>query len=271
MTLDLALITHTPQGIQRVASQNLPEVPGVSYVISWQNHDNAPIPESLAQRPDVKIHRFNALGQSLNRNNSIDLCTADIILIADDDLKYTPEGLKAVIKVFEENPEVDAATFKSISDCDKVFPAESVRLKSRLPRKYSVAAWEIAIRRDTAGFLRFHPELGLASPALHGGEDEAFILSAIKRGLNCRYFPVTIVEHDHPSTGSKSNLTDANLRALGCIVALYNPWTAFMRLPLKALRLHKSKKADFFRGLPLLISGALKAPGLLRRGKKYLW
>ena len=271
MNLNLALITHGPGGIRRVASQNLPQVPGVSYIVSWQNHENTPVPDSLAHRPDIFIHRFDTTGQSLNRNNSLELCTADIILIADDDLKYTTEALLNVISTFEEHPEVDLATFRSINDCKTAYPRESVKLKSHLPSNYSVSTYEMAIRRKTAGALRFHPELGLASPSLHGGEDEAFLLTAIKRGLHCRFFPLTLCVHDHPSTGSKAHPTDANIRAAGCIIALYNPWTAVLRLPLKALRLHRSKRANFFRALPLLISGALRTPRLFRRGKKYLW
>ena len=58
MTLDLAMITHGPQGIERVATVLLPPQPGVRYVVSWQRHENAPIPTALL-RPDVEIHRFD--------------------------------------------------------------------------------------------------------------------------------------------------------------------------------------------------------------------
>lgn len=105
-TLDVAIITHTPQGIDRVASMRLPHIDGVSYVVSWQDHRDTQVPDSLASRDDVKVIRFDRSGLSLNRNNSFRHCTSDIILCADDDLTYMPEGLTAIMKLFADNPDV---------------------------------------------------------------------------------------------------------------------------------------------------------------------
>lgn len=271
LTLDLALITHGPGGILRVAAQELPRLEDVRYVVSWQDHRNAPVPPELAARDDVDIHRLDLAGQSLNRNNAIDHCRADIILHADDDIIYTAAGLRSVIDAFAANPEVDVATFRSIHESGCRYPAESVRLRRRLPRNYSVATFEIAFRRSTAGSLRCHPELGLGSPRLHGGEDEAFLMAAIRRGLNCRFFTTTICTHDHPSTGTRSDPTDANLRASGCVVRLYYPLSFIWRIPLKAVRLSRSGRAGFGRALRCLCAGALAEPGVRRRGRSYLW
>ena len=85
LTLDIAIVTHRPEGIARVAAMNLPVIDGVRYVVSWQSHEEAPVPESLV-RDDVEIHRFDGRGISLNRNHAYDHCRADIVLNADDDL-----------------------------------------------------------------------------------------------------------------------------------------------------------------------------------------
>lgn len=53
MKLDVAISTYQPQGLQRVADMNLPQVEGVRYVVSWQQHGGARIPEQLL-RNDVK-------------------------------------------------------------------------------------------------------------------------------------------------------------------------------------------------------------------------
>lgn len=265
LTLNLALITHRPEGIDRVANQNLPQVDGVRYIVSWQAHENAPVPPSLAARPDVEIHKFDAEGLSRNRNNAIEHCTGDIILFADDDIMYSAQNLCEIITTFQENPDVDVATFRSINDSGCVYPTESTPLGLRMPKNYFVSSVEIAFRRATAGSLRCCPELGLGSPRLHGGEDEAFLLSAILRGLNVRFFPITICEHDHPSTGTKSNPSDANLRASGCIIALYYGWSRIWRIPLKAFRLAKSGRASFIRALRHLISGSLAAHNIRKQ------
>lgn len=266
MTLDLALVTYQPQGIIRVSNQKLPQVEGVRYVVSWQQHLDAPIPPDIASRPDIIVHRFDSTGQSANRNNAIANCSADIILHADDDIIYTREGLLSVISVFEQNPNLDLATFRSIHNSGCTYPDVETELNVHLPKNYFVATFEIAFRRATCGALRCHPELGLGSPELHGGEDEVFLMNAIKHGYDCRFFPLTICTHDHPSTGTKMNPTDGNLRASGCVIALYYPWTSPLRIPLKAWRLYKSGRSAFGRAVRLLVAGAMKAPGLRRRG-----
>lgn len=270
-TLDLAVTTHRPEGIKRVASMVLPPIEGVRYVVSWQAHDNAPVPSELDARADVVILRFEGAGLSNNRNNAIDHCTAEVVLFADDDVTYTPEGLRLLRQTFADNPEVDLATFRSIHGDPARFPAESVRLGAKLPKGYSVASFEIAFRPAHCGSLHCCPELGLGAPKYHGGEDEIFLLSAIKRGLNCRYFPVTVGAHPHESTGTKAKMTRGNLLAAGCVIAFFHPKSAVLRIPLKALRLARCGRANFFSALLNLTQGALAVPGMRRRNRACLW
>lgn len=270
-TLDVAIATHTPEGIQRVAAMHLPEISGVTYIVSWQAHDDVPIPDILLSRPDISIHRFDRSGQSNNRNNAFDHCSSDIILCSDDDLIYTTEGLTAVRRAFTEHPDVDFATFRSIHGGSRVtYPTESVRLSLPLPKNYYAACFELAFRRCSAGRLRCHPSFGLGSKSMHGGEDELLLLTAIRRGLNCRFFPVTICSHPHLSTGTKARLSGKNLRAMGCIIALTYPISFMLRIPLKAYRVHSSRKSSLAKALWYLTAGALRAPWLFR-DRRYLW
>lgn len=48
LTLDVLICTYTPDGIRRVAGMNLPALEGVTYIVSWQEHADAPVPDSLA-------------------------------------------------------------------------------------------------------------------------------------------------------------------------------------------------------------------------------
>lgn len=270
MALDLAVATHRPEGIKRVARMVLAPMEGVRYVVSWQAHENAPIPDEL-MRSDIEIHRFDLMGQSLNRNNAIEHCKADIILHSDDDLIYTPERFRRVVSVFEENPDLDVATFQSKQGIGKSYPETMTKLDRELPKNYSVGAVEIAFRRSTAGELRCCPEFGLGSPRLHGGEDEMFLMSAIRRGLDCRFFPITICEHPGVSTGTKAHFSDENLQASGCVISMTYPSTAILRIPLKAWRVYRAGRASLPRALYCLSRGALMAPGILKRNHNYLW
>lgn len=259
MTLDLALITYKPEGIKRVCKMLLPPQDGVRYIVSWQAHEDAPIPEELLKRRDVEVHRFEGTGASKNRNNAIDHCTADIILFADDDLSYYLDSFHNIINTFEKNPDVDLATFRSDHGDMSRFPQKACSLGRKLPKGYFVSAIEMAYRRNSLGQLRCRPELGVASPRFQGGDDEIFLYDAVRQGYNCKFFPITICAHPHESTGIMSTMTKGALQASGVVIALVNPWTAVLRIPLKAWRIHKAGQARFLKALYHLSIGALNA------------
>lgn len=270
ITLDIAIITYKPEGIKRLAENALPSIPGVNYVISWQAHESAPIPEEL-QRSDIKIYRYDGVGQSGNRNNSISKCDADIIMTSDDDVQFYANEINRLRSVYDKHPELDFVTFKSERFGAPQYPQNECQLRTPLPKNYHAGCIELSFRKSTAGWLRVCPELGLNSPRYHGGEDEMLLFTAIKRGLNCWFYPITVCKHEHPSTGSKTHLTKGNLRANGCVIALTYPKSAILRIPLKAWRLNQSGQSNFFRALLYLIQGAIGAPGLLKRNKEYLY
>lgn len=270
-SLDLAVVTHRPEGIERVAKMVLPPAEGITYVVSWQNHQDAPVPPQLAARPDVKIFRTDSKGISCNRNNALDHCEGDIILFSDDDLTYKPSDLEALRRLYKERPELEMVTLRCDCGYPEVYPTRETKLGSKLPKNYYVTSREISFRRTAASDLRCCPELGLGSPLLHCGEDEVFLLTAIHRGLDCRFVPLTICAHPHESTGTKSTVPNGVLLGFGCVIALQYPQTATLRIPLKAWRLWRAGKASLLKSLVSLTRGALMTPGLKKRNKKFLW
>ena len=270
LTLDLALITYGSDGMKRVEAMKLPEIEGVRYVVSWQKSGDSPVPATL-QREDVLIVRTDTRGAAINRNNAIDNCTADIILFSDDDLIYTIGQLKAVNDTFEQYPEVDLATFEATHPSGPCYPSSPTRLGEPLPKGYWVSAYQIAYRRDAAGNLRCHPEFGAGAPRFTGADDELFLLSAIRRGLNCTFFPINICTHPDLSTGTTERLSPGNLRAMGCYMRIADRKSWPLRLLLKALRVKRAGQAGFFFALRHLSSGASSAPSILRSDRRYLW
>lgn len=265
-TLDIAIVTHTPAGAGRVAKMLLPPAEGVRYVVSWQNHNDAPAPEEL-NRPDVKLLRFSGKGVSANRNNALNHCTADIVLIADNDLIYTPDAFKSITTVFDSDPALDLATFKADIPGKSGYPDGATELKSHLPKGYSVSAVEIAFRRKALATIRFCESIGPGT-RYAAGEDEFFLHSAIASGLRCRFFPIEICRHPEQSTGQRANPGAATLRGFGCTVALLYPFTSPARVPLKAWRLWRSRRCGFIRAIMLLTQGALAAPGVYFKFRK---
>lgn len=270
LTLDLALITYGPEGLNRVAAMVLPKIDNVRYVISWQNDGGAPIPDSL-RRDDISVSRIQSRGAAINRNNAIKHCTADLILFSDDDLIYTPEQLQAVIRTFEDNPDVGLATFKATHPAGPVYPDAPCRLGDPLPKGYWISAYQIAYRREAVGNLLCHPDFGAGAPRFTGADDELFLLSAIRRGVNCMFFPVNICTHPDLSTGTTQKLSSGNLRAIGCYIRIAYPRSFAMRIILKALRTTKAGQTSFFNALRHMVSGAAGASDVLNGDRQYLW
>lgn len=260
MTLDVLISTLGRAGIERVAAMTLPEVAGVTYIVSWQMPEGD-LPSPLV-RDDVKVYTLDSRGLSLNRNNAIARSTADAFLIADDDLDYSSEGLKAVINAFERHPEVDIATFRYSGPKIKNYPDRETDLHEKLPAGYYVSSVEMAVRRCPATeSLRFDPRFGLGAPDFCAGEEELFHWTARRRGVRCRFFPVEITSHPGVTTGERL-LTDRRLlQSFGAVIAITTPLTALPRLVLKAWRVSRAG-GSFTRSLYYIVKGALIAPRL---------
>lgn len=255
LSLDVAISTYKPEGVERVAKmlEPLPVKDGVRYIVSWQEHGNTAIPESLEKRGDVVVYRFDRKGLSNNRNNALDHCQGDIILIADDDLTYHKDFATKVTDAFAANPDMDVATFKIEFARPKQYPSKNTKLSSSLPKNYYVSSIELGIRRDSLGGLRFDPALGLGADKMHCGEEEVFLYSAIKKGLKCWFINEELATHLQDTTGDK--LTEEVLAGHGYVIATLYPATALFRVVLKAYRLRKNKKGPFLKTLGALLKG----------------
>lgn len=253
--MDVAIATWQPEGIRRVEAMNLPRVPGVRYVVSWQLPGSDPvIPESLAGRDDVYVCFTDKQGLGANRVNACAHCDAEIILIADDDLIYTPDRLQAIIDTFDRNPDVDLATFQFIGS-PKKYPEKEFDLTFPFPKGYHAASIEIAFRHKVLDQINFDSRFGIGAPLFQSGEDSKFLHDVIRAGFHCRFFPITICTHDHPTTGDKPMPKGVAL-AEGKLIRLQYPASWILRVPLKAWR-NKKKGGTFFPTLYYLFRGAL--------------
>ena len=72
----------------------------------------AMIPDILRERDDVTLATLRGRGLSRNRNNAIECSTADILLVADDDNRYTSAQLHKIIEVHEDDADADVILFR---------------------------------------------------------------------------------------------------------------------------------------------------------------
>ena len=252
MTLQVLISTYDQVGVDRVAKMFLPELENVTYLVSVQNPQKKQIryPDSII-RKDITISETESKGLGLNRNHSIDESTGDILLISDDDLVYTEKGLKAVIHTFEENLDIDIATFRYLGGDNKIYPDYEFDLFHE-PKGYYITSFEVAIRKSSIPKnIRFSRYLGAGNSKFSCGEENLFVYRLLKAGLKGRFYPITIVEHPELTTGSRE-ATAGTLRGQGNWLRLrYGIFMGYLRL----IRDISRKKAPWHKSLFFMTQG----------------
>lgn len=258
MTLQLLICTFN-EGILRIPQLLLPPIPGVGYLVSWQQTSDftpSPLPEAIAGRKDVEVVTLPGIGLSRNRNHCFSHASADVCLICDDDCRYTAEGLRAVTDTFEQNPCLDLAAFKAKIDSEpKCYPPERFNLRQKKKGFYPIS-FELAFRRKSVvGKVKFDERFGLGAERFGAGEESIFVDDAIKAGLTCEYFPLQVVEHLGATTSVTRRADEKVLRAGGAVLWRCFRSTMWLRLPLLAWRTKRATGVTFAYAFTHLRSG----------------
>lgn len=255
LTLELAIATYGDDGIVRASAMLLPEAEGIGYVISWQNGGGS-VPAAIARRRDVRLIRLDGAGLSRNRNNALAHSTADIVLPTDDDLIYSPDALNAVRRIFESRPDLDFLRFDCAAAGAAPHPtAAPADFCGRFPKMANPTSYELAVRRTTAGRVRFDERFGLKSGRYNAAEDDMYYHTLVRLGLRGRYEPLTVCRHPELSTGLRHIADPLVIRAMGVYIGVRYPLSGPLRIPLKAWRDSRAGRAAFLAGLRELSRG----------------
>lgn len=150
----------------------------------------------------VKMITTPQRGVGKNRNTALDLADGDIILLADDDIRYVDNYSKPILEAFEKTPEADAIIFNIITIGDSTQRRHNNEIKRiRLYNALNYGAVRIAIKRDKLEKTGIHFNLNFGGGALFSaGEDTLFIFEMVKKGLKIYTSPIVIAEVDQTSS-----------------------------------------------------------------------
>lgn len=135
----------------------------------------------------VQLISTDTVGVGINRNLAIQLSQADILLFADDDVKYYDGTLQGVIDAFKELPNADVIFFGiDMTRNGEIFDKRRNKVKRlHIWNSLRYGAARMAIRREAMVKKR------LAFSTLFGGgcryscgEDTIFIVDCIHSGLH---------------------------------------------------------------------------------------
>lgn len=142
--------------------------------------------EQIETRGQAKMITTATRGVGLNRNIALLAADGDILLLADDDMRYNDGMEEAVLAAFRENPQADALIF----GLDMVRGGEVTerrRLKNKRLRFWNsmrYGAVRIAVRRKALldNNILFHQRFGGGCP-FSAGEDSLFLKACFDAGL----------------------------------------------------------------------------------------
>lgn len=216
MTIDI-LICTIDEGIGGIGDVLMPPVPSVHYVISVQyTTGRAPeIPTVLAERPDVTVTMLEGRGLSRNRNNALAHATGDILVIADDDCRYTPQQIDRVRRAYAERPQAGAICFEAESYDGhplKNYPSVALPYDEAQRQGYYPTSMEMTFRRSVFADanVRFNEHFGLGT-SLPAGEEEVLLVDLQRAGVSVWFVPEVITSTDPVTTGDRF-LADARLQ-----------------------------------------------------------
>ncbi len=180
-----------------------------------------------------KINWINSLerGLSKSRNIAIENATADICMIADDDMTYHSDYKEKVLNAYKEYPEADIIAFqvKRVGNPDR---GKNFREKMNWENyitSMKISSVEITFRRETIinKNLFFNPHLG-AGTEFSNGEENAFLYDALRKECKILYLPVEIAEVDMSESSWFEGFTESYFETVGA--KFYNMTTVYYKL-----------------------------------------
>lgn len=133
----------------------------------------------------IKMYSFNERGVGKSRNNALMRSTADICLIADDDVVYVDNYEDIIIEGFKDNPKADMIIFNvSIIDKDGEVTRNQKNKRVRFFNSLKYGAVSLTFKREEVFKKNIFFSLLFGGGAKYGaGEDSLFIIECLRKGL----------------------------------------------------------------------------------------
>lgn len=236
--LQVMICAYGREGLGRIAAASHPRIDGVEYLVSLQKDpydEDYPLPDAL-DRDDFRLIVHTTKGLAVNRNVALAKSTAPLLLISDDDVDYTREGLKSVIKAFSENPDSDILTFQFESEAgQKQYPEKKTSL-SKPPKGFFISSIEIAMRREAVqGKVWFNEYFGIGAE-FPSGEEDIFMRDSLDLGLKGYFIPTVIARHSGTTTSARNLALPSRPQTKGAVFLRLHPYDWPLRMAVHTLR-----------------------------------
>lgn len=156
--------------------------------------DHVSYEEKNIKNNKIRLYNFKERGVGLNRNNALMRSDADIVLLADDDIKYIDNYKNIIIEEFKRNPKADMIVF-NLETSDLARPRFKIKKYKRV-RCYNClryGAVRMAFKLNKIREKNIYFSLLFGGGAKYScGEDSLFILECIRKGIKVYSSPKSI-------------------------------------------------------------------------------
>ena len=162
-----------------------------------------------------KIFSYKEKGISKSRNRAISKSTADIILLADDDMEYIKHYENIIKNAYEKYKDADIIAFNVQSD-DQTRKISKLK-KGRIGflRSMKIKSVQITMKKKSVENIRFDENFGTGT-SLYMGEENIFLFDCLKKGLKIYYLPETIAKLEDSNSTWFKGYDKEYLFAKGC-------------------------------------------------------
>ena len=138
-------------------------------------------------------------GLSRSRNMAIRRSTADICMLADDDMIYLDDYKKVVLKSYENHPEIDIiGHFVATTNEKKMNKKKNKFKKISFIGSMKISSVQISFKRNAIerNKILFDTDFGTGSKRFIMGEENIFLYDCLKKKLKIAYNPILIARLD---------------------------------------------------------------------------
>lgn len=210
----------------------------------------------ITTKDGLSIRVVNSLdvGLSKSRNLALQKSTSDIVMLADNDIKYLPNAKKTVESALAILPEADVIIFK-IKGLKKKYWNRIKRLGFFTAR--NISSVQICMNRKAIldHGIMFNEKFG-AGARYRSGEENLFIKECLTKKLKIYFVPeyIAILTDDSESTWFKG-FSKKYLFDKGVFAAVCYPRTGRLIIFYYLLKFSLTKKVKFYKALRSLLLG----------------
>lgn len=218
--------------------------------------DTDDVSEDVIRGHKCRFLSYSERGVGNSRNRALDAASGDILLFADEDVRYADRYADTVIGEFSKNPDADAFIFNidvegGVRKEVQISSGEKMTYREAL----SFGAVRLAVKRDKIGDIKF--SLLFGGGARYGsGEDTLFIQELFRRGLSV-YKSTAVIANVRQDTSSWfDGYTDKYFFDKGALYgALWGGRAKLMSSVTAARWCKKLNRCDYFHILGLYLKG----------------